>query len=316
MNKLFCIMLLFIGVQLFSQDLIILNSGNEIEAKVLEINSKNIDYKKYSNIDGPTYHLDKSEIFMIKYQSGDKDMFTNNGSGDKSETSTNSETNRPTEFIYNSSIGNSNCQVQKNRGAKIYGNKSGDVFYRQDLVFYGYDLTYTKLTNPKKMGQSMKLVQEYFNEWNKEFNKEIGFNNLKRWMDKPHMLLGTPVFQNYYKRDFNNFVDYGNYCISFDDLQKIVNSYVINESQGIGMVINVVNFNKDREYSMQWITFFNIQTREILFAVLTTGEAGGGGMVGHWASGVEMGVREIFIDEIYKHKYSNNGMIPSKFRLY
>ncbi len=82
------------------------------------------------------------------------------------------------------------------------------------------------------------------------------------------------------------------------------------------MVINVVNFNKDREYSMQWITFFNIQTREILFAVLTTAEAGGGGMVGHWTTGVEKGVREIFIDEIYKRKYSNNGMIPSKLRLY
>lgn len=316
MKKLLCIILLFSGAQLYSQDLIILKNGNDIEAKVLEINSKNIDYKKYSNINGPTYHLDKSEIFMIKYQSGDKDMFTNNVSGDKPETSTNSETNRPTEFIYNSSIGNSNCQVQKNRGAKIYGNKSGDVFYRQDLVFYGYDLTYTKLTNPDKIGQSMTLVQEYFNDWNNEFNKEIGINNIKRWMDKPNMLMGTPVFQNYYKRDFNNFVDYGNYCISFEDLQKIINSYVINESQGIGMVINVVNFNKDREYSMQWITFFNIQTREILYAVLTTGEAGGGGMVGHWASGVEKGVREIFIDEIYKRKYSNNGMIPSKLRLY
>jgi hypothetical protein len=38
--------------------------------------------------------------------------------------------------------------------------------------------------------------------------------------------------------------------------------------------------------------------------------------VGHWTTGVEKGVREIFIDEIYKRKYSNNGMIPSKLRLY
>ena len=60
-----------------------------------------------------------------------------------------------------------------------------------------------------------RIVQEYFNDWNRTFNKEVGFNNLKKWMDKPHMLVGTPVFQNYYKRDFNNFVDYG--------IQKIIN---------------------------------------------------------------------------------------------
>jgi len=50
--------------------------------------------------------------------------------------------------------------------------------------------------------------------------------------------------------------------------------------------------------------------------VLTTGEAGGSGMVGHWAEGVEQGVRNVFIDEIYKRKLSNNGMIPSNIRLY
>ena len=312
MKKTFLISLLFIGFQMFSQDYIILTNGDEIEAKVLEINDKNIDYKKYSNINGPTYHLNKSEIFMIKYQSGDKDIFHNNTAASKPIYQVSS----PGEFVYYPSIGNTNCQVQKSRGAKVFGNKSSDVFFRQDIVYYGYDLTYTRLTNPRKVGQSMSLIQEYFNDWNNNLSKDVGYVQLKKWMDKPYMLLGTPVFQNYYKRDFNNFVEYGNYCISLDDLQKIINSYIINETTGIGMVINVVNFNKEREFSMQWVTFFDIPSREIIFAVLTTGEAGGGGMVGHWASGVEVGVRNIFIDEIYKDRVSNNAMIPSKLRLY
>ncbi|NOY50501.1 MAG: hypothetical protein GXO88_08070, partial [Chlorobi bacterium] len=172
------------------------------------------------------------------------------------------------------------------------------------------------LSNPKKVGQSQQLVQKYFNDWNIEFNKKAGFNDLRKWMHKKAMIQSIPVFPNYYKRDFNKFVEYGNFCISFDDLKKIVKSYVLTESQGIGMVINLVNFNKAREFSMQYVTFFDIKTREILFAVLTTGEAGGGGMVGHWAQGVEEGVRKVFIDQVYKRKYSNNGMIPSKLRLY
>jgi len=316
MKNILIAIIVMLALQLSGQDYIILKNGDEIKAKVLEINSNNIDYKRYSNINGPTYHLKKSEIFMIKYESGDKDVFNKKNTNTQSVKKTTSISGSPSEFVFNPNIGNSNCQVQKSLGAKIYGDRSSEVFYRQDLVFYGYDLTYLKLTNPSKMGQSMQLIQQYFNDWNNEFNKLVGYNNLKKWMDKRYMTLGTPIFQNYYKRDFNNFVEYGSYCISFDDLQEIINSYVINETKGIGMVVNMVNFNKDREYSMQWVTFFDIETRKIIFAVLTTGEAGGGGMVGHWASAVEQGVRNIFIDAIYKKKLSNNGMIPSKMRLY
>lgn len=316
MKSLFTVFLVLFATTIYSQDFVILKNGDEIKAKVLEINENSIDYKKFSNVNGPTYHMNKSEIFMIKYASGDKDVFNTSQTNKQIVEPSNINRNHKQEFTYNPNIGTPNCQVQKRRGAKIYGNRGNEVFFRQDLVFYGYDLTYLKLTNPKKMGQSMQLIQQYFNDWNNVLNKDIGYNNLSKWMGKRSMIMGTPVFNNYYKRDFNNFVEYGNYCISFEDLQKIINSYDLNENQGIGMVINLVNFNKDREFSMIWITFFDIATRDILFAVLTTGEAGGGGMVGHWATGVEDAVRKIFIDEIYKRKLSNNSMIPSKLRLY
>jgi len=313
MRNLLIICLILVSANIFAQDFIILKNGEEIEAKVLEINDTKIDYKKYSNINGPTYHINKSEIFMIKYESGDKDIFNKTAPTRKTVSPV---YDKPTEFVYNPNIGTPNCQTQKERGAKIYGNRGNEVFFRQDLVYYGYDMTYARLSNPKRMGESMMLVQKYFNDWNIEMEKNVGYSEFKKWMRKPSMLMGTSVFNNYYKRDFNKFVEYGNFCISFDDLQKIVKSYVLRETQGIGMVINIVNFNKDRESSMQYVTFFDIKTREILFAVLTTGEAGGGGMVGHWAKGVEDGVRAVFIDEIFKPKLSNNGMIPSKLRLY
>lgn len=316
MRKILIAFFVIFALQSFSQDVIFLNNGDEIEAKVLEIHINTIDYKRFSNIDGPTYHLDKSEIFMIKYLSGEKDLFNVKNSSSTPNNNIPSNTSATAEFVYDASIGNSNCQVQKSRGAKIYGDRANEVYFREDIVFYGYDFTYLKLSNARKMGQSINLIQKYFNEWNTHFNKEVGFVNLKKWMGKHSMLMGNQVFQNYYKRDFNNFVDLGNYCISFEDLQKVVKSYVINETQGIGMVINLVNFNKDREFSMAWVTFFDIKTRQIMFAVLTTGEAGGGGMVGHWGNGVEKAVHEIFVDQIFNPKLSNDDMIPTKLRLY
>lgn len=60
---------------LFSQDVIFLSNGNEIEVKIIKIGDTEIEYKKWSNQDGPTYIEKTSNIFMIKYQNGEKDIF-------------------------------------------------------------------------------------------------------------------------------------------------------------------------------------------------------------------------------------------------
>jgi hypothetical protein len=65
----------FNATALFAQDVITLKSGDEIKAKVQEIGTDNVKYKKYENLDGPVYTLMKSEIFMIKYENGEKDIF-------------------------------------------------------------------------------------------------------------------------------------------------------------------------------------------------------------------------------------------------
>lgn len=64
------IVLLFIGNGLFSQDTIILGNQEKILAKIIEINSSNIKYKKSNNVDGPDYLESKSNIKLIKYASG------------------------------------------------------------------------------------------------------------------------------------------------------------------------------------------------------------------------------------------------------
>ncbi|GHT10263.1 hypothetical protein FACS189415_8000 [Bacteroidia bacterium] len=58
-----------------AQDIITQKNGDEIKAKVLEVGANDVKYKKFGNESGPTYTLSKSEIFMIKYENGEKDMF-------------------------------------------------------------------------------------------------------------------------------------------------------------------------------------------------------------------------------------------------
>lgn len=66
----------FINIhEAISQDLLIYTSGEEIEVKVLKINHQTISYLKFSNLKGPEYIEQKSNIFMIKYKNGTKDVF-------------------------------------------------------------------------------------------------------------------------------------------------------------------------------------------------------------------------------------------------
>ncbi len=57
-------------------DNIILANGEEIAAIVTEVGTEEIRYKKCNTPDGPIYKLKRSEVFMIKYQNGTKDIIT------------------------------------------------------------------------------------------------------------------------------------------------------------------------------------------------------------------------------------------------
>jgi len=59
----------------FSQDTISMANGNELIAKVLEISSDEIKFKKFDNPEGPTYIENKSNVIRIKYKNGLKEEF-------------------------------------------------------------------------------------------------------------------------------------------------------------------------------------------------------------------------------------------------
>lgn len=74
---LLAILMLF-SVLAFSQDIIVKKNTDEIQVKIIEVGLTEIKYKNWNNQDGPTYVINKSDIFMIKYANGDKESFLDN----------------------------------------------------------------------------------------------------------------------------------------------------------------------------------------------------------------------------------------------
>jgi len=66
-----------------AQDVITLKNGTDINALVQKIGNVEIEYKKNDNPNGPIYTLKKSEILIIRYANGSKDIFSE---GEKNES--------------------------------------------------------------------------------------------------------------------------------------------------------------------------------------------------------------------------------------
>lgn len=64
-----------------AQDLIVKKDGSVIQAKVTKIGTSEVEYKKWSNQDGPQYSIAVADILAINYQNGEKETFENAGAG-------------------------------------------------------------------------------------------------------------------------------------------------------------------------------------------------------------------------------------------
>ena len=85
-NLLFTLLLIVSNISIYAQDTIVFKNGDKIKSKVLEVTTTEIKYKKFENIDGPTYSILKSDVSMINYQNGVKDIFNQTSNNSSSVT--------------------------------------------------------------------------------------------------------------------------------------------------------------------------------------------------------------------------------------
>lgn len=93
MKNLLCafIMTILPFLSLYSQDVIVKRDGSTIISKVLEVNPESVKYKMISNIEGPIYNINISEIFSINYANGEKELFNPNNESQSMTLNTHDE---------------------------------------------------------------------------------------------------------------------------------------------------------------------------------------------------------------------------------
>lgn len=67
----------------FSQDTLFKTDGTKEQVKITMITDKDVQYKKFSNPDGPVFSIPKKDLLMITYENGDFEMIKNAGTDKK-----------------------------------------------------------------------------------------------------------------------------------------------------------------------------------------------------------------------------------------
>lgn len=80
MKKLIALVAFFcVTFSAFSQDIITTRAGEDIDARVIEVGADHVGYRKASNPEGPVFIIPVSDVLMIRYANGEKDIFEHAG---------------------------------------------------------------------------------------------------------------------------------------------------------------------------------------------------------------------------------------------
>jgi len=203
MNKYFIITLafLFFIFSASAQDLIITKNGDDIKAKVIEVDLFQVKYKKYENIDGPIYTILIKDLLIIRYENGSKDFFKRSKNNDNSVKSQVKASNiisiTPTKLITGIAIGYSN--IKQNATIKSQNFSSNNPAINLSLLFEKEFNTQFKFSTRPEF-----LIGSIINTKFKDDNKEYSYSYSTAIIQMPLLLIYT--FRN--KKNKNGFPDY------------------------------------------------------------------------------------------------------------
>lgn len=72
-----------------------------------------------------------------------------------------------------------------------------------------------------------------------------------------------------------------------DNIKEIVSQYSFKGNTGIGLMYNVETFNKKKSEALIWVTFINMDTKDVIFSERLGQEPGGFGLRNFWAGAID-----------------------------
>ena len=174
----------------------------------------------------------------------------------------------------------------------VFSQSVEDIFKRtgEKVVWLGVDFTQVKLLGPLGTVDKEELIP-LFEDMNRVIISERTKYNFETALRKDEVPYDLEVVTR-----LNSAIEPGKIIsyssvdaegrLSEEAISVLIKQYKIAKPEGIGLVFFMETIDKPREKGTMWVTFFNLQDRNILFTEKMSGTAGGISFRNHWATTV------------------------------
>lgn len=170
------------------------------------------------------------------------------------------------------------------------------------IVWYGFDLRYSHMLDHKRFSESEIIVKTHIPGIQTVLEEYYNDKVIKRLVDKLVVFNDMPTIHDLTDNMIHEgFISRRNVDLQIEDVKSIVKEYTLPAIQGLGVVIIIEMFNKTEKYVSGFVTFFDIESREVLHSTRISGEAGYKyGFNKYWANGIINLTQEFFQSSTYR----------------
>jgi len=173
---------------------------------------------------------------------------------------------------------------------RALGQTASAVFDPQvPVTWLGIDFTHAKLVGDEdKLSQGDK-IKELVASWNELMIKEAAKYNIGEAFNKRNVVTNfLPVTKQNEGIDYMAMLAKSSSDVKMDKdiVRGIVAGYDMQGLTGLGLMFNVERFSKTENLGAIWMTFINLNTRQVIFTERMTGEPGGFGLRNYWAGSI------------------------------
>ncbi len=172
-----------------------------------------------------------------------------------------------------------------------FGQDTREVFERNSkITWLGLDLTAAKFIGDRERWGSSSDVMHLMEAWNDLMIKEKDKFNVRSAIQKDNINEALDVAKEHnagldISEIFSN-EEKDHLRLRENDIEAIIADYDFKGNSGIGVIFNVETFNKNKQEALIWVTFVNMDSKEVLFTERVSGEPGGAGLRNYWANAV------------------------------
>jgi len=184
----------------------------------------------------------------------------------------------------------------------LYGQDKSLLFENREFVWCGLDYSKVKCVGEGEFLEFYADSTNYFKQWNDLMFEESSKYDFKKAYDKDFQVNDLSISSHRNSNiNVNQLQVTSGKKLTKSELEDIVADYDLTDHQnGLGLVYIFEELNKNHRYAILHTVFFDLNTKEIIWALRFKAESSGLGFRNYWANPIY----KVLNTSRYEYKYA------------